>query len=427
MGRVQGAGIAVVSGEVPPNGTDGPGPRRTGPGAGRETPRIVDARDFEEAFGEPLSRALDLATWQPNEDIAAILEGLRREVRDSIGQEDRLRREIRAQVFPRLAARQDRVEGAGVYQVAPEQVAHVHRTLLLNGGVEACDGTVSFHDALPLTVIRIGVSLVGYNGTQNRYSQQFFRRDLRLREGDVLSQLLDVLERRRDRSGVDPHEQRDLLADLSRRGIMAYAERAVLARESKAPWRMGHGSPMPVELLSGSGSRELFEAGAQVVRELVEEHRRFVFVPSAPRERDWLTVGQALEPLQFAIVDTVEDRLQRIVDSSQSFGPRYGELRQRFVDEVGPQIVMGMYRVAAASPAMIFYAHVDHAAEAAVVAMADSALQVHRGFPLLIGLADRYCSEHFGQGTLRTAAQEAYADAGVPFRYWAERDGRAKG
>jgi hypothetical protein len=401
------------------------------PAAGGRPPRAdrhqVDADAFQAAFGEPLAHALDLHTWKPGDDFSLILTELRQQIGRSVEQEGRFYDAIRQVVFPKLATRTRAVPGAGVYCVTAEQLAQTHRGLLLNGGVEACDGTVSVHDALPLTIIRIGVCLVSYDGKQNKYSQQLFRRDLQLDDGEPVARLLAMLDRRRDRGGLDRNEQWDALSELSRRGIMTYAERAVLVQESKAIWRMGHGTPMPVELLSGSGSMELLQAGMAVVRELVEQHRRFVFVPSAPRERDWLTIGQALEPLQFAIVDSMQDRLQRIVDAAHYYGPFYRDLAQQFVDCVGPQIVFGLYRVWGAAPAGMFYAHVDHAAEAALVAMADSALQRHRGFPLLIDLADRWCQTQFGGDTLRSVAQEAYADVGAPFRYLAERAGRGKG
>lgn len=392
----------------------------------RAPSRFVDAAAFEEAFGEPLSHALDLASWLPD-DFPAMLNELRRQIRTSVAREDAVRRRIREDVFPRLQTREQAVVGGGVYRVTTEQLERAHRCVLLNGGVDACDGTVTHHDALPLTVIRVGACLVSYNGRQNHFAHQFYRHDFRLTDSDPIRQTVDLLERRRERAGVDPNEQRDILSELSRRGMMAYAERALLARESKAIWRMGHGTPMPVELFSGSGSMELFEAGLEVVRELVMKHRRFVFLPSAPRERALLTIGQALNPLEFAIVDSMESRLQRLVDTS-SYYPRTRELQaERFATEVGSKMVIGLYRVSEAAPAMIFYAHVDHAAEAALIAMADSALMSHRGFPLLIDVADRFCQSTFGAETLRSAAQEAYADAGVPFRYMAEREGRAKG
>jgi hypothetical protein len=80
-----------------------------------------------------------------------------------------------------------------------------------------------------------------------------------------------------------------------------------------------------------------------------------------------------------------------------------------------------MYRASKLSPAQTFYAHVDHAHEAALIAMADSVLQEHRGFPMLIDLADGVCRASFGATTFAVSTQLAYAHAGEPFRYLGER------
>lgn len=378
----------------------------------------VDDAVFRAAFGESLSRVLDLSTWQAGDDLGQILGQLRQEVREAVVDEGSLLQVIRSHVFPRIVERQHNVPGAGVFSVTPAQLEQVHRGLLLNGGVEACDGNAAIHDALPLSVIRIGVSLLSYNGAMSRYSQQFFRRDLRWNDQNSLDMLLELLDRR---------SERDVLSTLGRRGLMAYAERAVLTNESKAVWRMGHGSPMPVELLSGSGSKALLVEGANVVRKLVAEHQRFVFIPSTARERDLLTIGSALRPLEFAVLDTVEAALSRIVDATNYYGEGTAQIARQFVQDVGPQIVVGVFRASAVAPAAVFYAHKDHAAEAAAIALADSAMQRHRGFPLLIDLAARFCREYFGQDTLQSVAQEAYADEGMPFRFQLAGDSLGKG
>jgi hypothetical protein len=62
--------------------------------------------------------------------------------------------------------------------------------------------------------------------------------------------------------------------------------------------------------------------------------------------------------------------------------------------------------------------------EAAVIAMADSVLQEHRGFPVLIDLADTVCRTTFGRGLLKRLSNVAYAEAGEPFRYLSERQSR---
>ncbi|HZL37059.1 MAG TPA: hypothetical protein VFC78_17195, partial [Tepidisphaeraceae bacterium] len=97
---------------------------------------------------------------------------------------------------------------------------------------------------------------------------------------------------------------------------------------------------------------------------------------------------------------------------------------ENFVDIAGDKVLIGVYRASQFAPAQVFYAHADHAHEAAMVVLADSVLQEHRGFPMLIDLADKVCRMMFGGGTFASTNQLAYADAGEPFRYMAERASR---
>jgi hypothetical protein len=388
-------------------------------------PALVDAHEFEIAFGEPLAQALDLDTWQPGENLAALYGRLEQEIEQAVRQENRIRERIRQEVFPRLQTRPGAPAHAGVYQALPEHIEKVHRGLLFNGAVEACDGTSVVHDTLPVTIAQIGVCLVSYRGDQGSWVQRLYRRDLRVGGLDPVEEALEVLERRQRRAGFDMSSRRDTLSDLGRRGIMTYAERAVLLRKSDAPWRMGHGNPTPYELLTGSGMRELLESSLDLLHDLVEGHRRFVFVPSAPAARMHLTIGNALRPLEYAIVDTINPQLERIVEGH--YRGEWAALLPRvkqFVSGVGSQVVVGIYRASEMAPAQLFYAHTEHAHEAALIAMADSALQEHRGFPMLIDLADTVCRAIFGTDSFTASTQLAYVEAGEPFRYLTERQTR---
>lgn len=386
-------------------------------------PALVDAHEFETAFGEPLVQALDLDTWQPGENLAALYGRLEEEIEQAVRQENRIRERIRQEVFPRLRTRVGAPPDAGVYEARVEDVERIHRGLLFNGAVEACDGTSVVHDTLPVTIAQIGVCLVSYQGDQGSWVQRLYRRDLRVRGLDPVEEALEVLERRQRRAGFDMTSHRDTLSDLGRRGIMTYAERAVLLHKSDATWRMGHGQPAPYELLTGSGSMELLAASLEVLRALILDHQRFVFIPSAPAERMLLTIGNALYPLEFAIVDTMTSSMQRIVDTGH-YDRRYQGMVQRFVEEAGEKIVLGVYRASAMAPAQLFYAHIEHAREAALIALADSALQGHRGFPMLIDLADTVCRATFGTDSFTASTQLAYVEAGEPFRYLTERQTR---
>lgn len=386
----------------------------------------LSGNEFEAAHGEPLSQALDLGTWTPGADLSAMYARLEREVAEAVRKETEYQKLIRAKVFPLLRNREGAPRGAGVYHVSLERVEEVHKKLLFNGAVEACDGTVASHDTLPVTITQIGVCVVSYRGDQGSWVHRIYRRDLRTSSAqNPVDETLEILERRRQRGGVG-HTTRDRLTDLARRGIMAYAERAVLLDRSKAEWRMGHGNPTPYELVTGSGMVELVEASLDLMRRLVMNQQRFVFIPSAPSARELLTIGNALKPLEYAIIDSSEQSLSRIA-SGHYRGEGWGHVGQAvmdFVEECGPKIVVGMYRASRLAPAQMFYAHIDHAHEAALIALADSVLQEHRGFPMLIDLADNLCSTMFGTDTFRASTEVAYAAAGEPFRYQAERSTR---
>jgi hypothetical protein len=381
----------------------------------RSRDRVVDGR-FATAYGEPLDRALDLATWSPLHRLAEIYERMEAEIAAAVAAERGLRGATRAEILPQLARRPGRPHGAGLRRVTPEQLYAVHAGVLFTGQVEACDGAALAHETLPLTIAQIGVCLVSYRGDLGTWAQRLFHRDLRLAGPPPLDEVKAVLGARRGRAGLDRARERDQLATLGRRGIQSFAERAVLVEQATAPWRMGHGQPAALEILAGSGSNEFLLRGLDLLERLICEHQRFVFVPSATPDRHLITIGDALDPLEFAIVDSMRERWQQIVDHGYydaAFMPRV----QRFVEEVGPQVVVGVYRASAQAPARLFYAHVDHAELAGLIALADGALQAFSGFPLLLDVAGLMCRSAFGAATLQPPVAAAYAAAGEPWRY----------
>lgn len=381
-------------------------------------------REFEAAHGEPLAKVLDLDTWMQGGDLLSAYGRLEQEVEDALAQEDEVRKTVREVVFGKIRNSPGAPRNAGVYQANRSDLERVHKGLLFNGGVEACDGVNVVHDTLPLTITQIGVCLVSYNGEQGSWAHRLFRRDLRARLVDPVAEALALLERREKREAQGSGA--DNMSELTRRGVMAYAERSILKDKSAAPWRMGHGSPAPFELLSGLWSSN--RARLQVALDLIDwyvAYKKFVFVPSAPRRRHWLTIGNALNPMEFAILQTLEPEIERLVETGgyrDEGGTR--PLMRRFCKEAAPRIVVGLYRVWEGAPPYLFYAHEDYAELAAHIVMADSMLQEHRGFPMLIDLADTVCSSVFGADTFTTSVQMAYTDAGQPFRYLGERDTR---
>lgn len=201
----------------------------------RPTPEPT-AADFRGSFGEELNHVLDVAKWRLGNDLAEEYPRIEGEVREALAQEDDDRRRIRTEIFPKLMDPAS-APGCGVFKSDMNVLRLIHRGLLFNGGVEACDGTVQVHDTLPLTIYQIGVSLVSYAGNQGTWQQRLFRRDLRQRGEDPVEHLFQVLERRAGRAALNHGTPSDQLGELARKAVMDYAERAILLRQSNAVWR----------------------------------------------------------------------------------------------------------------------------------------------------------------------------------------------
>lgn len=386
-------------------------------------PEVIEADDFVAGYGESLEDTLNLDTWARGEDLIGLFERLDQEVSQALEQEDAISKQVREVVFEQIVSRPHAPKGAGVFQASIGDLKAVQTNVLFNGAIEACDGTCMVHETLPLSIAQIGICLVSYAGEQGAWVQRLFRRDLRVRGMDPVQEALSILEKRDERSGVGQPDKRDGLTELGRRGIMAYAERAVLLKKSKVPWRMGHGNPAPYELLTGSGSMELLLASMDLLNELIVQHRRFVYIPSVPGERLLLTIGNALRPLEFAVVESSERRMHPIIEQGHLRG-KYRESAEAFSKDAAPKILTGVYRTTTDVPPQIFYAHEDFVQEAALIAMADSVLQSHRGFPMLIDLADTVCHSTFGAEAFNSTVQSAYSKRGSALRYFGERETR---
>src|SRR5262249_44299381 len=235
------------------------------------------------------------------------------------------------------------------------------------------DGTSHVHDSLALTIHQVGVSLVSYRGDQGTWCQRLFRRDLRQSTGDPVEEVLDLLQRRGRRGGLSHPAPPDQLSEPAQRGLMSYAERAILLRKSRAAWRLGHGNSAPLELFIAAGLPDLMIESVKVIRDLVAGHRKFVFVASEPRDRMLLTIGHALRPLEYAVVSRLDELLERALGELRFRGPvtvdatwdgrplTPAQWVERFRDDVAARVVVGVYRATLLAPAQVFYAHADFA------------------------------------------------------------------
>jgi hypothetical protein len=385
----------------------------------------VSSKTFEDQFDESILQTLDVSQWRLGNDLDQEYRRIEREVREAEEIETARDKQIRDELLPWLATLPNMPKNAGRHEASPESIASVHRGLLFNGGVEACDGTIQIHETLPLTIYQIGVSLVSYRGDQGTWGQRLFRRDLRQKGVDV-EEMVDFLERRARRDSSARMPGQDQLGELVQKALLDYAERAILLRRSDAAWRLGHGNPVSYELLTGGGNLELMVEATRVLRELVEVNQKFVFVAGEPREALFRTIGQALRPMEYAIIGTLDERLDawlhqerfkfvpdKLLWDDESITP--AEWIPRVIERVASKIVVGLFRPTLLAPAQSFYAHVDHSDIAGHIALADSMLK-EQGTSMLIEMAHRVCTSVFGE-SLEALAEAAYVAAGAYNRF----------
>lgn len=390
-------------------------------------PAIQSQQIIPSSVDNDIVQALNMDSWVPGQNLASLYSKLEHEVIDSLANEEVVINTIRREIFPLVLKQLLEIKP----QIANKQFSSIdiekaHLGLLFNGSTEASDGTIVTHDTLPLTVTQIGVCLVSYQGEQGAYAHRIYRKDLQMKGEDPIREVLQLLDDRRKQSSVGEDESRFAKSMLAQRGLMAYAERAILMEKSNARWRMGHGNPLPYELLTGFwASRPEMTKSALALFEKIVKHERFVFIPSAPKRRELLAIGNALKPLEYIVIDYFGNDLRRIIDNGGAREPMLSHQLEH-VEKYGDQIVYGLFKTSAMAPAYMFYAHKDHIQTAALIAIADSVLQEHRGFPMLIDIADNICSATFSPDTFFSTIRNAYSEAGQPFKFLSERETRNK-
>jgi len=351
-------------------------------------------RSYAEATGERIEDTLDIDSWDPAHRMAEQFERLQNEIVLAQVREMDARRDIRQQAFPLLARRVGAPPDAGVHEIELKDLRSVQQKLLFSGHVQAVDGASVVHQTLPMTIFQTAIALASYLGDNGTWGHRIFQKDLMVSGENQLDRTLALLEKRK--ATADAEEGG--VSDMLRRGLMANAELAVLVKKAEAPWRIGHGHPLPKELLTGAGMPELIELSVPLFRELLLEHKRFVYVPRRSTDRVIQTIGSALLPLEYAVVDDLNAYMEGVITQGHYGTGRYRkalEMLQEFQAEASGKLVAGVFRVSPHSPSQVFYAHAEHASEAAIVAMADAVLVEARGYPMLLELAGGICREMF--------------------------------
>src|SRR5207248_10074370 len=87
--------------------------------------------EFEEVYGEPISRALDLSTWQTGVNLEELYSRIGDEqVAAALRFEAGMKPLMREHVFAQITRRPQAPPDAGVYQATRQQIERTHKGLL---------------------------------------------------------------------------------------------------------------------------------------------------------------------------------------------------------------------------------------------------------------------------------------------------------
>ena len=267
----------------------------------------VSPEEYREGFGEDLQHTLDVSTWQTGEDLASVYRRIEAEIREAVKDEQEHRATIRRVVFPRLGAAPGAPKGAGVYTVDANLLERIHRGILFNGGMEACDGTLLAHDTLPLTIFQIGVSLVSYRGEPGHLGPPPVpARPPHQRPAIPRSECSSCWSgAQRGAASTSPTGATSLAPNWPGGASCPTPSAPSCCSARLRAWRMGHGNPAPLRtdhrLRQPRPDDRVDPHPARADRGA----SAFIFVASEPRDRVLLTIGEALRPLEYAVVGTL--------------------------------------------------------------------------------------------------------------------------
>lgn len=390
------------------------------PPAGTDHDSLVASADIEKALGQTIQSALDFANWDEGGGFTA-LNKAQLQLTKSIHQQERLLHEVRKHLLAALASLPDAPDGAGVYRVSEEQLRIARRSVLLPGKLTAARGVSVGHESLAASLVSVGICLTRYDGEMRSWRTIFLRHDCDVQSSDPVEEIRAILNQRARRSSVGPGASgHDSISRLMRRAFQSAAERKSLLEKAGSGWRMGYGVPAPYDLLTGSGSMDLIEAVLPVLEALLLTEKRWVYIPDSLSSLAYTTLAAALRPGELAIIQKAKPTLDAIVERGH-YESGYKSRVRRFVDQAGDAIIVGAFRATRYSSPQLFFAHVEHALQAGLIAMADATLQPHRGFPLLLELAGISAKVGLGIEAFRGMVEATYARAGAASGYSADR------
>lgn len=385
-----------------------------------------DMLQIDEAFSSVVDfdHIVDRSNWHnPGDYYRSMPTKTRNIVQRVVASDDLLRNELRKVHFPDLVREGTLMAWS---RANPDYVEMLKQKKLFTGQVVAADGTLAKYESLSLVGAQIAISKVGYRGSTGQIVSDLVYWGKEVPNNPDIHAIVEAI---RSRGKALPKK----LPNLFLYALMTYKERQVLLESPSEHFKLIQGPVFPHEMLSGSGRAHAMVTCLDLIGRLIDDGNYACVVSNTSAYRELKMLGLALEPGEYIVVRTGTDLLEQYfvgANYTDTPIPKYNHRSQKnvfrqFQREYGDKVVQGVLRAHPLSPPYIFYCNADRLDEAVHILFADASNTGARGFPLLIDLADQYCSGAFksGEYTNYMNAEFSYAAGGSGI-YMSERTTR---
>lgn len=386
---------------------------------------LVDIEEIDATFDNALDfdAIVDPNNWQPpGEYYQTMPQNTRKVVGTVVESDEQLRQELREEYFPQLL----RTGGIKLWENAnSEYLELVQHKLLYPGKVVAADGTIAKYETLSLVGAQIAISKVSYQGSTGQLVHNIMHWGRELPRQTTASDIVAAIQTR-------GKKLKNKLPNLFLYALMTYKERQVLLDSPADTFKLIQGTMFPHEMLSGSGRQHILKPCLDLLKQLIDDGS-YAAIVSNDSHRDWLALGMALNPGEYIVMNSGDEILDEFGDRANYTStpiPQYGgknqiELFNEFKTGYASKVVQGVLRSHPMSPPYVFYCNADRIHDAVHMLLADAANSGARGFPLLVDMADQYCSGAFKSSEYTNHMNAEFVRAGKGSgMYQAERTTR---
>lgn len=370
--------------------------------------------------------------WRPpGEYYQEMPDETRKAISTVVASDERLRKELRETYLPHLR----RIGTIKCWEKAnPHFIETLQRTMLYSGRVFAADGTLAKYATLSLVGAQIAISKVSYQGGTGQITSNIMHWGKELPRSVTVADIVQAIKSRKKIHGNN-------LSNLFLYALMTYKEREVLLDTQPGTFKLIQGSIFPHEMLTGAGKSMIMVTCLNLIKQMIDDGD-YATIISSSSDSQLLDLGMALNAGEYLIIDTGKDVLMDFLyeDGNPSnqlkahyTGKKFDEYGKRsqldifkeFMEDYGPRVVRGVLRAHHMSRPYVFFCNADRIPEAVHILLADAAHTGPRGFPLLVDLADQYCSGSFkaSEYTTRLNAEFTRASSGS-IMYQSERSSR---